>query len=178
MALTTCSVATNNVASLDDLPNDVGGLTPAQLKAVFDKFGADFVAWFNGTHIPEVNALDAQNCLAVGSGSTSTTSTSYADVTNMSVTLTTKGNDLLVFFIGTVYSTTLGTLISSAFSLDAAAEVGLQALQANVANYFIPVVNMYRFTGVAAGSHTVKTRWKVDANTGFCPYRTMLVLEV
>jgi hypothetical protein len=51
MASTTCSVATNNVASLDDLPNDVGGLTPAQLKAVFDKFGADFVAWFNATHI-------------------------------------------------------------------------------------------------------------------------------
>lgn len=51
MASTTCSVATNNIASLDDLPNDVGGLTAAQLKAMFDKFGTDFVAWFNATHI-------------------------------------------------------------------------------------------------------------------------------
>jgi hypothetical protein len=56
MAFTTCSVATNNIASLDDLPNDVGGLTAAQLKAKFDQFGADFVAWFNETHIAEADA--------------------------------------------------------------------------------------------------------------------------
>jgi hypothetical protein len=56
MAFTTCSVATNNIASLDDLPNDVGGLTAAQLKAKFDQFGADFVAWFNATHIAEADA--------------------------------------------------------------------------------------------------------------------------
>jgi hypothetical protein len=56
MAFTTCSVATNNIASLDDLPNDVGGLTAAQLKAKFDQFGADFVAWFNATHIAEAAA--------------------------------------------------------------------------------------------------------------------------
>jgi hypothetical protein len=57
MAFTTCSVATNNIASLDDLPNDVGGLTAAQLKAKFDQFGADFVAWFNSTHINELAQL-------------------------------------------------------------------------------------------------------------------------
>ncbi len=56
MGFTTCSVATNNIASLDDLPNDTGGLTAAQLKAAFDKFGVDFVAWLNATHIPEINA--------------------------------------------------------------------------------------------------------------------------
>jgi hypothetical protein len=61
MAFTTCSVATNNIASLDDLPNDVGGLTAAQLKAKFDQFGADFVAWFNATHIAEADAhLDSK----------------------------------------------------------------------------------------------------------------------
>jgi hypothetical protein len=61
MAFTTCSVATNNIASLDDLPNDVGGLTATQLKEAFDKFGADFVAWFNATHIVEADAHLADN---------------------------------------------------------------------------------------------------------------------
>ena len=56
MAYTPCSVVTNNVATLDDLPNDVGGLTAAQLKVLFDKFGADFVAWFNATHLVEADA--------------------------------------------------------------------------------------------------------------------------
>jgi hypothetical protein len=56
MAFTNCLVTTNNVAALDDQPNDVGGLTPTQLKAVFDKYGTDFVAWFNATHIVEGNA--------------------------------------------------------------------------------------------------------------------------
>lgn len=59
MAFTTCSVATNNVAALDDLPNDVGGLTPAELKAVFDKFGVDLVAFLNTYTIAEGNAHEA-----------------------------------------------------------------------------------------------------------------------
>jgi hypothetical protein len=57
MAFTTCSVATNNISSLDDQPNDVGGLTAAELKAAFDKFGKDFVAWFNETHVAELDGL-------------------------------------------------------------------------------------------------------------------------
>jgi hypothetical protein len=59
MALTTCSVTTSVIAALDDLPNDVGGLTAAQLKAKFDEFGTNFVDWFNETHIPEVDAAIA-----------------------------------------------------------------------------------------------------------------------
>jgi hypothetical protein len=57
MEFTTCSVATNNIAGLDDRPNEVGGLTAAQLKAQFDKFGVDFVEWFNNTHIGELNDI-------------------------------------------------------------------------------------------------------------------------
>jgi hypothetical protein len=57
MALTEYSGDTDYVANLDNLPNDVGGLTPAQLKAVFDQFGTEFVAWFNATHIVELDAL-------------------------------------------------------------------------------------------------------------------------
>jgi hypothetical protein len=52
MALTTCSVTTSVIASLGTTP-DERGLTTDQFKAKFDEFGANFVAWFNDTHLPE-----------------------------------------------------------------------------------------------------------------------------
>jgi hypothetical protein len=61
MALTKCNVVTNNISELEDQPNDVGGMTAAELKAAFDKFGAEFVAWFNATHIAEADAHLAEN---------------------------------------------------------------------------------------------------------------------
>jgi hypothetical protein len=56
MALTPYSGATNYISNLDNEPNDVGGLTAEQFKAKFDQFGAEFVAWFNGTHLGDLAA--------------------------------------------------------------------------------------------------------------------------
>lgn len=50
MASTTCSVATNVIASLGTTPQE-RGLTTDQFKAKFDQFATEFVAWFNATHI-------------------------------------------------------------------------------------------------------------------------------
>ena len=55
MALTEYTGDTNYISALDDLPNDVGGLTAEQLKAVFDQFGTEFKAWFNGTHLADID---------------------------------------------------------------------------------------------------------------------------
>lgn len=90
MAFTECDVATNNIASLDDLPNDVGGLTATQLKAMFDKFGTDFVAWFNATHIVEADAHLEENA-------------AHAELTNKTITVGT-GKDY------TVLQTAIGSL--------------------------------------------------------------------
>ena len=49
----------DNVQQLDDEPNDVGGLTAQQLKAVFDKTGADLATFLNDQLIPQVVADDA-----------------------------------------------------------------------------------------------------------------------
>lgn len=47
------------IAKLDDQPNDVGGLTAAELKAKFDEGGKAIQEYINGTLIPEVIGIDA-----------------------------------------------------------------------------------------------------------------------
>ena len=47
------------IAALDDQPNDVGGLTAAELKAKFDEGGKAIQSYINDTLIPEVVGLDA-----------------------------------------------------------------------------------------------------------------------
>ena len=54
MALSTYTGATNYIAQLSDQPNDNEGLSAAELKALFDKFGTEFKQYFNETHVPEV----------------------------------------------------------------------------------------------------------------------------
>ena len=47
------------IAALDDQPNDVGGLTAAELKAKFDEGGKAIQSYINDTLIPGVVGLDA-----------------------------------------------------------------------------------------------------------------------
>ena len=47
------------IQQLDDEPNDVGGLTAAELKAKFDEAGNIIKTYINGTLIPEILAEDA-----------------------------------------------------------------------------------------------------------------------
>lgn len=47
------------IAALDDQPNDVGGLTAAELKAKFDEGGKAIQEYINSTLIPEVLGVDA-----------------------------------------------------------------------------------------------------------------------
>lgn len=49
----------NIIAKLDDEPNDVGGLTAAELKAEFDKGGNIIKKYLNETLVPEILASDA-----------------------------------------------------------------------------------------------------------------------
>ncbi|UOF78236.1 membrane-anchored cell surface protein [Caudoviricetes sp.] len=107
-----------------------------------------------------------QNGGAVGSTSgPTTTSTSYADIAEMSVTLTTTGGNLLVWMYVDIYNDTTSANTFVAFSLDAAAEVGVLQITQNLGNQDYPYAICYRFTGVSSASHTVKGRWKVDSGT-------------
>lgn len=52
MALPTLNTDLNVVSKLDDQPNDVGGLTAAQLKAKFDEASGLIKTYINGTLLP------------------------------------------------------------------------------------------------------------------------------
>jgi Cu/Ag efflux protein CusF len=56
MALTKLLIDVQNVIKLDDLPNDVTGLTPAEFKAKFDKAPQDIKDFINNTLIPQLEA--------------------------------------------------------------------------------------------------------------------------
>ena len=47
----------NNIQALSDKPNETDGLTSGELKAKFDKAGADIKRYINGTHIPELEEV-------------------------------------------------------------------------------------------------------------------------
>ncbi len=59
LEVTTLNGDLNIIAKLDDEPNDVGGLTSAELKAEFDKAGNVIKTYLNETLIPELLASDA-----------------------------------------------------------------------------------------------------------------------
>ena len=61
----------NNVQGLVDEPNDVGGLTPALLKAVYDKAGNDIKDYLNDILTVEIDNIDT-----VGNGNLTTHKTS------------------------------------------------------------------------------------------------------
>lgn len=57
MSLPKMTTAVDNISQLDDLPNAVGGLSAAELKARFDKAGGDIKTFLNETLIPAIEAL-------------------------------------------------------------------------------------------------------------------------
>ncbi len=78
MALLTFDKDMDIIAALDDQPNDVGGLTAAQLKAKFDEGGAALQEYLNDTLLPQLESLGVEKlvqrigtgvrCLRIGDG--------------------------------------------------------------------------------------------------------------
>lgn len=56
MALTTFDKDMNIIAALDDEPNDVGGLSAAELKAKFDEGGVSLKDYINNTLLTEIES--------------------------------------------------------------------------------------------------------------------------
>ncbi len=60
MALTEFTKNMDIIAALDDYPNDVDGLTAAQLKAKFDEGGKALQTYLNDTLLPQLEALGVE----------------------------------------------------------------------------------------------------------------------
>lgn len=57
MALTKLEADVNNIQKLSDKPNEIDGLTSAELKERFDKAGADIKAYVNSILTEELDAI-------------------------------------------------------------------------------------------------------------------------
>ena len=101
-----------------------------------------------------------------------TTSTSFVDVdaTNLSLTITTTGRDVLVGFFGSVHQGSGSQYVYFDVDVDGARNGGDDGLifvrtEAGGNIYHQPSF-VVRISGLSAGSHTFKLQWKVSASTG------------
>lgn len=101
-----------------------------------------------------------------------TTSTSFVDIdaTDLILTFTTGGGDVLLFFMGSIQHATVGA--RNYFDIHesvAAARLGGDdgLLEVGVANASagMPLTLCYRATGLAAVSHAFKVQWKTSTGT-------------
>jgi hypothetical protein len=120
--------------------------------------------------------------VGVTSGPT-TTSTAYVDLPDMAVTLMTTGGDLLAWLQCDWSNSLAGGVNGASFalSLDGTTEYGPTSQNAQNAGYVQGAACVGRWTGVAAGSHTVKGRWQAISGgtvTAATTRRVLLVMEV
>jgi hypothetical protein len=134
---------------------------------------------FRALVLADLPAITQVGYAAGATSGPTTTSTTNVDMPDLSVTLTTAGGDLLVFFWSMVSVNAVGVQSRYYFSLDGV-ETLIGLPHSPSADYQFPVVGFIRYTGVSAASHTVKVRWSTVSNTLTARdvSRALLVVEV
>jgi hypothetical protein len=118
----------------------------------------------DGTNWIEVSRAGAGRVLGVAtgtSGTDSTTSGTYTDLDDMSLTVTTQGGDLELDFGGSFDTTTDGPVIEVGVQIDGGTTVERAEVE-TLGDFWAFVSFKHTFQNVAAGSHTVKVRWQVE----------------
>lgn len=105
----------------------------------------------------------SQSGLAAGStASPTTTSTTFVDMTDMTVTLSITNSVVYAWFTGTfLHSAGLGII---GLNVDGGSEVVSNNISL-AGSTLTSISLMWRFTGLSAGSHTFKARWKTNTGT-------------
>lgn len=140
---------------------------------------ADISALAVGTNELQANAV-SQVSMATGSTSDpTTTSGSAADVPQMSVTLTTTGGPVLLWFTGVFSNGTAGNTMVLYAVLDGST-VQQREWTFPSANQQVIAPHAHLFTGVSVASHTFKMQWLTTGGTlkGHGTYRSLIALEL
>jgi hypothetical protein len=95
-----------------------------------------------------------------------TTSATFVDIdaTKVAATVVTTGGDLEVTWVFAAQDNTgSGNTWRLALALDGAAEVSVVGMRSAIPISATVVTLSYLWQGLAAGSHTVKGRWRIDS---------------
>jgi hypothetical protein len=132
-----------------------------------------------GTTQLAVGAVTQRLVVAGSTSSPTTTSTTYVNMPDMSISITTTGGDLLCWGLACVSNSTTGDSVQVAISLDGATATGGQSINADNSGASIPVAVQWLFTGVSAGAHTVTLQWLAAGGTAtaFGTFRSLIVME-
>ena len=124
----------------------------------------------NQNHLKDrIDAVDS--AIVSGKANFSTTARDWVDVnaTSLALTLTTHGGDVLVGFTGTILHGShdgVSYFNIAVDDVDYFADDGVTRYQ-NAANYanlrYVPLSFVVLITGLAAGSHSFKLRWKTKS---------------
>lgn len=129
------------------------------------------------TAIAAIGTKDSDR--AVGSTSNpTTTSSSYATLTDMSITLTVGASASVIVICSSTISNTNSSLNYLALDVDSGSEVG--EIYTGLNNSTGNITTSYVFTGLSAGNHTFRARWKTSAGTltAVSTNRVMTAIEV
>lgn len=118
---------------------------------------------------------DASVTLGISTGATSitsnfsTSSTTFVDVTGLSVTFTTGASPVMIFFSGTITGTLAGNGIEVTALVDGVDQGqgsnGLVQGQSSHASESESYAFMFRTASLSAGSHTIKIQMRVDSGS-------------
>jgi hypothetical protein len=113
------------------------------------------------------NIITGVSVTSTPGGADSNTSLTYVDMDDMSITFTAVGGSsvALVLWMTPVSINPAGNRLDFALKMDAASESWLAQLNPDSTN-LRHMIGFGVFTGLSAGSHTVKLRWLVEGGTG------------
>lgn len=138
--------------------------TDAELQTAIDANDNDN-AITDKKYVDDQIVAKTQSSQAEGTSNITTTSATFADMTDMSITITTTGGDVLLMFSAAIRASAGGSVPMIEFYDGSSSYHAIT--KNNYADQQSPFSIQYLLTSVSAAEHTFKVRWKVANGTGY-----------